>query len=284
MTKLSDIETEIASERDALRQSLDALEARLAPSQIVDDIAGLVLSNGDDIAKAAMGVARENPLAVSLIAGGLAWLAAGALKPAKPRAVYDTRPTEPVSGLRQPAPDMTGFDDRVAAAAAASIQTQPQTGGDTMTHDNIADHASTETGLKARAYQSVEALKARLNDGLDSLPDSAKDRILAARLAAIDAQQEVERRAKVAVEGAKRSAQDNPLLIGAIALAAGAALGAALPRTAAEDRVLGGHRDRLFDEANRVFHEETAKLKAAAETAVSEGQATLKAAVKDTAA
>ncbi|QUS35638.1 hypothetical protein [Falsirhodobacter algicola] len=68
------------------------------------------------------------------------------------------------------------------------------------------------------------------------------------------------RQASERLDGARRQASDlsdkalaqaesHPVLFGAVALAAGALLGAALPRTRSEDRVLGPHHDRLYDQA-----------------------------------
>ena len=45
---------------------------------------------------------------------------------------------------------------------------------------------------------------------------------------------------------------ENPLAIGAVALAAGTAIGLALPRTEGEDRILGGARDTVVNEAEQL--------------------------------
>lgn len=295
------IEREIAAERDRLAQSLRELDARLSPEAIVarttDALRGPAHSAGD--------LARDNPLALMLIGSGVAWLVASATRghdtrhpdpnrenhenhtPAGPdygpaAATYDPRvkPTSP--GLSRATAPMAGFDDRVAAADAAMREAE-QEGDDIMSmtgtglHDTDT-HFNESRGRRARLRQTAEQLRARLHEGLDSLPDAARARILEARLKAIEAQHAIEARISRTSDSVQRGARDNPLLVGAIAFGLGAALATALPRTSAENRTLGARRDQLLDEADRIFREESAKLRSVAEAAVEEG----KAAVKDT--
>ena len=49
--------------------------------------------------------------------------------------------------------------------------------------------------------------------------------------------------------------QDNPLALGACALAAGLAIGLLLPSTRREDELMGEHRDSLLDQAKRIVEE-----------------------------
>ena len=139
-------------------------------------------------------------------------------------------------------------------------------------------HFSAEPGKRARMRRTARELRGRLYDGLDNLPDNAKARILDARLKAVEMQGAIEARVARGSDGVRRSANENPLLIGAIAFGIGAAVAAALPRTSVENRTLGARRDQLLDEADRMLREETAKLRHVAEAAVEEGRE----AVKDT--
>ena len=71
--------------------------------------------------------------------------------------------------------------------------------------------------------------------------------------------------------GARRQFSDvlesEPLILGAIGLAVGAAIGALLPRTHTEDRYLGETRDRLREEAEAYAREQFERGKAVAEEA-----------------
>jgi len=54
--------------------------------------------------------------------------------------------------------------------------------------------------------------------------------------------------------GFERTMRENPLALGAVALAVGAAVGLSLPHTAKEDELMGQAKDRLFDRAEDVAH------------------------------
>ena len=64
-----------------------------------------------------------------------------------------------------------------------------------------------------------------------------------------------------------------PLVIGALAFAVGAAIAALLPKTRTEDNYLGARRDALMDEAERIYHEERARAERALGAARSELEA-----------
>ncbi|MDX1553244.1 MAG: hypothetical protein R3198_11520 [Marinobacter sp.] len=68
-------------------------------------------------------------------------------------------------------------------------------------------------------------------------------------------------------EGYTHMLQEQPLLVGVLAVAAGAALGALLPRTSAEDRILGEMSDRGTDSVKEKTEE---KLQEAQRTASAE--------------
>lgn len=83
-----------------------------------------------------------------------------------------------------------------------------------------------------------------------------------------DARQAIAQRAHQARDGMRHMLDDNPLAVGAMAVAAGALLGAMLPRTEAENRLMGEAsdeatrkakelRDRTLDEAERADRQAT---------------------------
>ena len=272
------LEAELEADRAVLRAQLDQLEAQYAPSEIVGKASSLLGQAGRGIGGSAVGAARRNPGPLAVTGAGLAWMALkGVLQNSGSRVAYDSTRTQTARGLSQPTPPMAGFDARVAAADSA-MKAEHSTSnfeGDI----SMTDAQTTNTRLnaaKARVYDTAESLRAKIEDGLDGLPDPAKERIRQARETAISVQARAEAEARHAAQVARTTAHDNPLLVGGLALAAGAALAMLLPRTQVEDRTIGAHRDRLFDEADRIFKDEKAKLTAAAEEAVAEGQRRVK--------
>jgi uncharacterized protein YjbJ (UPF0337 family) len=60
--------------------------------------------------------------------------------------------------------------------------------------------------------------------------------------------------------------RENPLAVGAAALALGALAGASVPQTSQENRMLGEARDTLVDRAQEVAHETVDKVQRVAES------------------
>ena len=75
--------------------------------------------------------------------------------------------------------------------------------------------------------------------------------------------------------------QENPLVIGAIALAGGLALGLVVPETAYENKTLGRTRDQLLDRATEAASDLTHKVTAVAQTAAREAVETAKTEAKN---
>ncbi len=75
--------------------------------------------------------------------------------------------------------------------------------------------------------------------------------------------------------------QESPLVIGAMALIAGAALGLSVPETSYEDKLLGEKRDALVGQVQDAASDLTQKVTVVAQTAVHEAVETVKAEAKN---
>ncbi|MBY4892868.1 hypothetical protein KUL25_08845 [Rhodobacteraceae bacterium N5(2021)] len=274
------LEEELRLEREALRSKLSLLGSQFTPDRMATQASQTAQVIGGKLVRGAVDVARHNKMPLALTGTGLAWLAISAAvgtRPSAPRVAYDTR-SEPTSpGLRDEHvndPSLGDFDDRVAAADRAmkrDAALNPQEGDYDMTYPK---HAPTDSDTTR-----MDRLRETIENGLDGLPDAAKQRVRAAREAAMSAQERARIEAAKAADTVRTTAHENPMLVGALAFAAGAALAAMLPRTSTENRIVGGQRDRLFDEADRVLQEERAKLTEAATGFIADGQAKVKEAV-----
>lgn len=116
--------------------------------------------------------------------------------------------------------------------------------------------------------EKTDALRERLSEGTENLSDEARDRIIAARAKALQALQGVQQAAHTGSEKAVDFFESQPFVVGALALAAGAALGGSLPTTKVEDQTLGQYSDALVHEAERIFFEEKHKAEQVASTTV----------------
>ena len=140
--------------------------------------------------------------------------------------------------------------------------------------DRISDAAAP---LRDKAM----ALTDRLLHGTEGFSDEAKARILAARRAAHDARVAAEAAMLRGRQVAGNLFDDQPLVVGGLALAIGAAIGGALPRTRIEDDQMGASRDQLFADAQAVFRDERAKAMAVLKAAGHEAKAAVQDAGSD---
>lgn len=138
--------------------------------------------------------------------------------------------------------------------------------------DGAASAASSVSDAAEAARLRAARLRARLSEGTENLSEEAKARVIAAREAAVDAR----RKAGEALASGSRQSADfynrQPLVAGALALALGAAIGGALPRTRTEDDALGQYSDKMMERAEAIFREEQEKALAVMQAAREEAE------------
>ena len=175
------------------------------------------------------------------------------------------------------------FTSRVAAADRAMRSGSTGTTGyydDADGGRSLAERAhgiwDRATGALQHGWETAMTRAADLRDnlmeGTEGMDSEGQDRVAQARARAYAAQAKAEMMARRARNEAANFFYEQPLVTGALALAAGAALGAALPRTHREDQAFGAYRDQLFEDAERVYAEERARLESGASAALREAK------------
>jgi len=175
---------------------------------------------------------RNNPLPAAMVAVGLGWLALQATMGGDGRAVreveaYPYREREDVEGRAR---EMAGEARHRAEETVTRIQ---ERAGETVTQaQERAGEIAGEVQQRAEqvtheAQRQVQRARGRLETMID----------------------------------------ENPLAMGAVALAVGAAIGMMLPGTRHEDRIMGETRDRLMHRAEEMAEETMGKVEEAAHEA-----------------
>lgn len=135
--------------------------------------------------------------------------------------------------------------------------------------------SSARAGMSSRAEATrrhAQDLRERISHGTEQMSEEARRRVIAAREQAIYAREQA---ADAMSRGADKAAdvyEEHPLVMGALALAVGAAIAGALPRTRTEDEYFGHYSDDLYHEAERIYSEERAKIEKVAGAAASEAK------------
>ena len=259
----AEIAAELDRDRAALALTLDGLRDRLSADALIGDALSLAQAQVGPAARMLDSAVRANPLAAAMIGIGLAWLVLGRRSgPQKqPPALAGTRfealtrwedEGGPVAPLPDPDDAWIAEADRLrdtASTALARISAAARAG----LHP-VAEIAASRAAVLTDLARDT---RAAMLHGLESLTTGAQSRILSAREAAYVA------RIAATRQGA-RLIEERPLTAGAVAVALGAAVAAALPRTATEDRILGPERDRLLSRAHHVLDRERARAAALA--------------------
>ncbi len=220
MTKTSaELEREVEDTRGRIDQTVEALKDKMQPRELFDEATRMMGGASNKVLTTAVQQMRENPIPIALIGLGVAWLA-----------IAQTR-RDPTLGGAYPNgyyPVHEGYDE--------------------------------DEGLKAKVKARAEAAKAKLSNAAQT----AKDKLSAAGHGAGDGVTEVRGRvAQLAGEARTKAGEygdlarrrfdetleTEPLVIGAIGLAVGAAIGASLPATSAERRYIGPARSKAAEAA-----------------------------------
>jgi hypothetical protein len=287
MASSKEIEREVETQRANVESTLDALKHKMSLGQIVDEVGGYF---GAEEARRAMQNAgrqvRDNPVALGLVGVGLAWLIFGR---------SDAGRRDWAEGYD----DGYGYGyrrdgDRAAHAGAQDYPGGARYGSVYGTPYEEADRGRESDGSTLqRAARSVSEAAAGVRERVSHAASGVVEAISGARDAGrrraheigeavashAPSAGELSRRGERVKSALAEAMERQPLMVGAFAVAAGAAIGAALPATRAESRLLGEARDGLMDEARRAASglRETAVeaaeagLAAAAETARREG-------------
>lgn len=298
------LEREVDAERAKVSQTIDALQSKMSIGNVVDQVTEAVGAHGGEVARNLGRQMRDNPLPLLLTGIGLAWLMAGSgprsadldddfdddfdddLDNGRDLYPATTYPRRTVAGAERPL-GARPYDSGVSSHAGDPLRPHEHGGRDYADEDehgmgdkvrdaagNVRDKAS---GLAESAGEFGRKVSGTLGDAASSVSDTASSmsdkarrRADAARRAAADVGHAAARRGRRAGRGITHMMEEQPLVFGALALAIGAAVGGALPRTRTEDEWVGGPSDRLKDAAGSMVKEEGRKLRATASAVVDE--------------
>lgn len=246
------IQRDIRQTRTEMSETLDAIRDKFSPGELLDQALSYFKSSnsgdGTGVGEAASQWAsnvgdtiKQNPVPVALIGAGLAWLmmGGGSRRTASPGSrphLYDA------------------YDAPVDDAYDAPVST---------TH-GAQEHAG---GLKERAGEMASGVQERMSaagERVGGMAASARERVgdTADRL-----------RHQARWQGGRTQETFNylrdeqPLVLGALGFALGAALGAGLPPTQREDELMGETRDQVVQRAQELGEEQLDKAKQVASAA-----------------
>ncbi|MEX2617636.1 MAG: DUF3618 domain-containing protein [Alphaproteobacteria bacterium] len=262
------LEREVDQQRAHVSSTVDALQAKISVKGIANGIIDVISEHGGDISRNLGETVKRNPLPLLLTGIGLAWLIAGTNRQGNSRDFVSRDDTRPLSRVTP------AMESRPTAYGAAT--------GDTFGDGNSPRFADSSRGENS-GDDSGESLRDKTSDVASATAETVKGKARsmketvgeagdhAAQTASKVADKVSETTLK-ARNGFEKTMDENPLVLGALALAAGAAIAGALPRTQGEDALLGHHSDRLKDQAQSMAREQVEKTKAVGEKVAAEAR------------
>lgn len=225
MTKTSaELEREVEETRGRIDQTVEALKDKMQPKEMFDEATKMMSGASNKVLTTAVEQLRENPIPIALIGLGVAWLA-----------ISQTRRSS-VGGYEASGyyPTYEGYDEDEGLRAKVKAK---------------ADAA------KAKLSETAERAKAKLADAQHSAADGVSNVRGKAGEYAHLAQDKAGEYSRAARQRFDQTLDSEPLVIGAIGLAVGAAIGASLPSTPVERRYIGPARAKVADRAKASLDE-----------------------------
>jgi hypothetical protein len=285
MKSSAQLEREAEETRSELARTLDELRGRITPGQLIDEAVDYAReTTGGEFFRNLSRQVAANPLPVALIGAGVSWLAlakgksgvAGSRDGSPGRAAeWSTAAGHRANEAASRAADMAGSWSDSAADTADRATSSMADAGTAMGERASAAYesmtegaASTYDSMRSGATDTASRVGGAAADAYGRFADTAGRTSSAIAQSASDAGQ------RVAGFGTDALAfcRSQPLVLAGLGLALGAVLGAIMPPTDAEDRLMGDTSDRLKDKARGAAEEQIEKAKTAVEGGIEQAQ------------
>jgi Protein of unknown function (DUF3618) len=268
----AEIEREVKQERAHVERTLDELQERLSPGQLIDQaVTYLRGSGGADFMRNLGETVKHNPVPLALVGVGLAWMMLGERRGRYEPSPYWDEDDDLAYDVDRDEADLYREDPYTVGVSAAAYGTGAATAVEDDDGEGWAERAkATAEGARDKAAELRERARGLAEDataGAGRLGAGARERLSRARALAGRAGEGralARRYGRRARQGFLQTLDEHPLVLGAIGLAVGAAIGSALPPSEPEDRLLGETRDRLRRQAGKTGHEQVKRAEAAA--------------------
>jgi hypothetical protein len=250
--------------RQAMDRTIEAIEGKLTPSQLLMEGLSLLGKGGTTGANKLVELARDHPLPAAVIGVGVGMMIRDAA-------------AKKGDGARVPAAGYAsgyGYEGGFPGVSARAYDEGPRETVSQTVHDARDAVAGAARSAKETVGEAAHAAKEKVADVVDTAREKASGVAEAAR-ETLDSVGErgarLRERAHVRVRDAKigfwQTLDEQPLVVGAAAIAVGLVAGLLIPGTSREDEMLGEKRDEMWQRAQEKGRDVLQKGKYVAEAA-----------------
>ena len=230
----SDVEDEAENARAGLANTLDQLRDNLKPAHVAEEIVSNARIGAATLADGLYGAARQNPIPALLIGLGAAlMLGFGVRSAGRTSKPVNYGPADGMTPLR------SGHAHRNVSADRSGMAPQPGVKADPWVSDGAG---AIRSSMEATAYRTKLGSSRAMNEFARHAPLSRRS----------------------AAHGLSGLLHEQPLALAALGVAAGALIGAALPKTGIEDEWFGDASASLRRAARDAAQDEFGELRSVA--------------------
>ncbi|HYP88570.1 MAG TPA: DUF3618 domain-containing protein [Polyangiaceae bacterium] len=222
-----DLRAEVEQTRERLSREVEAIGTKLSPEHIKTEAKRVIkdkVDRGEQQIRQKVGTAAdsvssfvgENPIPLALIGAGLGWL------------LYNARSKQGERGAQM----------NYAAYGRSEVW-------DDFGNDSSRGGSSAVRGVERKLHQ----LRDKVRDGAETVKHSASEKANFARQKVNQLEHAAHDELDRARDVATNTFAEQPLLLGAVALGVGIAVGLGLPATESENHLVGQYRDKLVSRA-----------------------------------
>jgi ElaB/YqjD/DUF883 family membrane-anchored ribosome-binding protein len=262
--RTDELRRDIERTQREMSRTIDEIQHRLSPHYMMQRTKDSMREAGVNASRGFMDKVRDNPIPAAMVGIGLFLL----MRDSKGRDTYevDFIPERPAGWNAE------GWDGRGTTYSSVAEYRDLEYG------DRNAGGAGRVNEARERISHAADAAREKVGDAVSS----AREATSATLDSAAERARDLKYRARYQMSRARYQSRDilqeNPLIAGVAAIAAGAILGALIPESDKENELLGDTRDRLMDRGkdmardgvNRAREVATAAAGAATDAAKSE--------------
>jgi len=275
--------------KDQVREQIQEVKATVREATI-GKAEDMVRNAGDTLDQARYGLMetiRQNPIPAALVGLGLGWLFMNR-QSAPDRRYY--RETQPHYGDRQGYTGRTStyadtyattnWGDQGQGSAKGTLHRVQEAAG------NVVNRAQDTVGTLAdRTQETVGTIADRTQETVGNVVSQAQETASSVASQTQEAVGYIADRAQYQAQRVEDRFQhalyENPLAVGAVALAIGTAVGFSLPQTQRENELLGEARDTFIDRAQEVAQDTLEKVQQVAGDVMDQAQTTVQEKAKE---